>query len=495
MYSIGIGPSSSHTLGPMRAANKFVTKLEANGVLGALHSIFVHLYGSLALTGEGHGTPKAIAMGLIGKDPESIDPTTIPKLLKSIEECSVLHVLEKVQLSFSMQENINFHKKIFLAKHSNGLAFMAFGADGSLLAKETVFSIGGGFVISDGFQLRGKVIVDASDKPSNSKDRPQVPYPFFSGEELLTWCNDHRKTVSEIAFENERPFISSTDKIIQKTLHIWRVMEASIIAGLSRDVNSILPGVLKVKRRAPSLLLQQVNDSADAFSLALTPFLERDKNLNQIFAGVHNGPPTGMVRDIDWISTFAIAVNEENADGGRIVTAPTNGASGVIPATLKYWLEFGQHTKSSNNSGEEEMICTFLWTASAIGFLFKHGASLSAAEVGCQGEIGVASSMAAAGLAAVLGGTPKQVLNAAEIAMEHHLGMTCDPIAGLVQIPCIERNAMGAVKALTAAQLALKRDGNQKISLDQVIKTMKQTGLDMKAVYKETSLVSPSPKL
>ncbi len=442
LFSIGVGPSSSHTVGPMRAAKAFAKQLEQQQLLAKTNYIITDLYGSLALTGDGHGTNKAILNGLEGKDPESVDPDQMVPRMQEIIAQKELMLLGKHQIKFDFDKHLLFHVKELLPHHSNGMRYSAYDDSNQLLFSEIYYSIGGGFILTE------KDI--QQDAPKN---QTTLPYPFETAEELLNLCNQHNLTIAQLMIENEKTW-RSEEQMHADLLRIANVMAACIEKGCLTE--GILPGGLNVKRRAANLFQKLQKDGKGIPSV----FEESDI--------------------MNWLNVFAIAVNEENAAGGRVVTAPTNGAAGIIPAVLEYVKRF--------HKTPIEPISTFLLTAGAIGILYKKGASISGAEVGCQGEVGVAASMAAAGLAATLGGTTEQIENAAEIAMEHHLGMTCDPIKGLVQIPCIERNAMGSVKAVNAARLALMGDGTHKVSLDKVIKTMKQTGKDMMSIYKETSL-------
>ena len=441
LFSVGIGPSSSHTVGPMLAANTFAALLKQEKVLIKTSRIQIDLYGSLALTGKGHGTDKAILNGLEAAHPEHVEPSSILPRMQAIIANKTLNLNNEHLIAFDNANDFLFHQKELLPKHTNGMRFSAFDAQGALLLQRIYYSIGGGFIVTD----------EAFEQPCTEADN--VPYPFSTAEELLALCTKKGCTMAELMLANELK-THSKDKIEQGILHIADVMEECIRNGCTHD--GILPGGLALKRRAPDLY-QKLLDN---------------KGFPSIFE--HSDVMSRL-------NLYAIAVNEENAAGGRIVTAPTNGAAGIIPAVLKYVKEaHGKHTK--------EDICTYFLTAGAIGILYKKGASISGAEVGCQGEVGVAASMAAAGLAAVLGGTLLQIENAAEIAMEHHLGMVCDPIMGLVQIPCIERNAIGAVKAVNAARLALSGDGSHKVPLDKVLQTMKEIGHDMLSKYKETAL-------
>ena len=435
VFKVGVGPSSSHTMGPMLAARFFVLDLEARGLLERTAEVFAQLYGSLALTGLGHCTDRAILLGLEGNDPSGFDPSIMEPTLKRIRDSGRLRLLGRREINFDEPMNLLFHRDQMLPGHSNGMRFTARDAAGATLLTEEMYSIGGGAVQREGEEAGAAVAAPA-----------EVPLPFGSGEELLAVAERARLTIAELMRVNElalRP-VAEVDARLQR---IWTVMQACVERGFAAE--GILPGILKVKRRAPQLVRALEADVARADAM-------------------------------EWVNAWALAVNEENAAGGQVVTAPTNGAAGIVPAVMHYYARL---CADSNDAG----IRKFLLTAGAIGLLYKRNASISGAEMGCQGEVGVACSMAAAGLAAALGGTNGQVENAAEIGMEHNLGLTCDPIAGLVQIPCIERNAMGAVKAINAARLALRGDGSHKVSLDQVIATMRQTGYDMKSIYKETS--------
>lgn len=440
LFKIGIGPSSSHTVGPMKAAAAFMDELGAGGYRESLSRLDVRLYGSLAWTGRGHSTDKAVVLGLGGHAPDTVDPDDAEGIWVTTRETRRLTLPGGRQIGFDPARDIVFDTAITLPRHPNALQFLAVGENGQRLAEAVWYSVGGGFIIRDG------------DGPEPATDPPKLPFPFRSAAELLGICRDNRRTIPEIVLANElalRPHQEICG-------HIGRVadtMFSCIDNGMKAE--GTLPGGLNVRRRARALHLRHAADRQRSIHAANDA--------------------------MDHVSIYAIAVNEENAAGRRVVTAPTNGGAGVVPAVLRYYRD---HCVPSSSEG----IATFLLTATAIGGLFKMNASISAAEVGCQGEIGVACSMAAAGLAAALGGTSEQVENAAEIGMEHHLGMTCDPVAGLVQIPCIERNAFGAVKAINAASLALRGDGTHHVSLDQVITTMKDTGADMQAKYKETSL-------
>jgi len=441
LFKIGIGPSSSHTVGPMRAAYTFVERLDSFEWLNQVARIQTTLYGSLAFTGRGHGTDKAVMLGLSGELPDEVDPDDIDGILLKIRTNGHLSMAKKHQIGFREKTDLRFNKRKNLPHHSNGMRFSAFDKNGALIHERDYYSVGGGFVVNQDEAASDRIV----------KDKTQQPYTFNSGDELLSLCAKHGLRISDLMLANEKVWRSSTD-IRDGLLKIWDAMHSCISRG-NRSAG-VLPGGLKVQRRAPALFLELKQRSGAA---------EKDS-----------------LNTLDWVNLYALAVNEENAAGGRVVTAPTNGAAGIIPAVLNYYCNF---IPDSNEDG----ILEFLLTAGAIGILYILNASISGAEVGCQGEVGVACSMAAGGLTAALGGTMAQVENAAEIGMEHNLGLTCDPVGGLVQIPCIERNAMGAIKAINAQRLALQGDGNNKVSLDKVIKTMRDTGADMKNHYKETS--------
>jgi L-serine dehydratase len=437
IFKVGIGPSSSHTMGPMRAACEFAASLERDGLLESTQEIAVRLYGSLALTGVGHGTDRAILVGLEGAEPETVDPDHIAAAVRRIRESGRLKLLGKHEIAFDEPMQLLFMQHERLPRHSNGMRFTALGAGQRVLRETDYYSIGGGFIV------RGD-----EAEAAGTHDRPAPPYPFSSGAELLALCREHGLEIFELVFANERAWASEAE-VRAKLMHVWQVMQACVERGFHQS--GVLPGVLKVRRRAPRLY-RMLTECATVKPLDV----------------------------MDWVNAYALAVNEENAAGGRVVTAPTNGAAGIVPAVLHYYRRFEE---GANDAG----VIRFLLVAAAMGMLYKRNASISGAEMGCQGEVGVACSMAAAGLVAALQGTNEQVENAAEIGMEHNLGLTCDPVAGLVQIPCIERNAMGAVKAVNAARLAMRGDGSHKVSLDQVIATMRQTGADMSTIYKETS--------
>ncbi|MFO7276984.1 MAG: L-serine ammonia-lyase [Pseudomonadota bacterium] len=438
IFKIGIGPSSSHTMGPMRAAREFALGLERDGLLPATREIAVRLYGSLALTGLGHGTDRAVLLGLEGAEPETIDPDGMEPALARIRSQRTLHLLGRHEIPFDEPMQLLFMRQERLPAHSNGMRFAALDAAGKLLREEEYYSIGGGFIARAG----------EPTAIESSGSKADVPYPFSSAEELLRHCREAGLDIHELVLANERTW-RTEDEIRTGLLHIWQVMQQCVKRGFRQS--GVLPGVLKVRRRAPKL-----------------------------YRMLSEGGSRGPLDAVDWVNAWALAVNEENAAGGRVVTAPTNGAAGIVPAVLHYYRQF-------EPGASDEGVIRFLLTAGAIGMLYKKNASISGAEMGCQGEVGVACSMAAAGLVSALHGTNEQVENAAEIGMEHNLGLTCDPVAGLVQIPCIERNAMGAVKAINAARLAMRGDGTHKVTLDQVIATMRQTGADMSSIYKETS--------
>ena len=442
LFKIGLGPSSSHTVGPMRAARRFVHDLAADGKLDQIAHVVVDLYGSLALTGRGHGTDRAILLGLSGETPDGIDPDQVEPKVRRIRAERSLKLDGRHPVAFVEQDHLRFRIDKALAFHSNGMRFTAYDATPTMVARKIYFSVGGGFVVDEA----------EAEQVGAPADALRVPYPFATAAELLAHGAIARKRIPEMMRVNEHA-LRSPEQVRGGILGLWAVMNDSIDRGMAHE--GTLPGGLEVRRRAKGL-----HDALLAKRAA------KEKN------------PTEAT---DWASVYAIAVNEENAAGSRVVTAPTNGAAGIIPAVIRYYREY--HPESN-----EDGIVAFLLTAAAVGGLCKRNASLSGAEVGCQGEVGVACSMAAAGLTAALGGTNAQIENAAEIGIEHHLGMSCDPVAGLVQIPCIERNAMGAVKAINAASLALRGDGTHRVALDTVIKTMYDTGRDMMAKYKETSL-------
>jgi L-serine dehydratase len=425
----------------MLAANAFLQQLIDANLLQPTARVKTELYGSLALTGKGHGTDKAILNGLEGADPETVIPETMVPRMQEIIASQTLRLNGEKEIFFNNREDFLFLQKELLPKHSNGMRFTAYDSEKQALLSQVYYSIGGGFITKE------------EDFENNSQEMQQLPYPFSTADELIRLCKENKLSIAELMMANELTW-RDKDSIHKGILRIAKVMDECIENGCHHD--GVLPGGLHVKRRAPDL------------------YKKLNENLSVISVYEHADL-------MNWLNLYAMAVNEENAAGGRIVTAPTNGAAGIIPAVLKY-------LQTAHNKINKDDIYTYFLTAAAIGILYKKGASISGAEVGCQGEVGVASSMAAGGITAVLGGTIDQIENAAEIAMEHHLGMTCDPVMGLVQIPCIERNAMGAIKAVNASRLALIGDGQHKISLDKVIATMKQTGLDMQSIYKETSM-------
>jgi len=441
LFKIGIGPSSSHTVGPMKAALKFVEALQTARLLSQTKTLQVELFGSLALTGKGHGTDRAILLGLEGEKPEEVDPDAIDSRLAKIRNAKSISLLKIFPIAFDEKKHLIFHYDKSLPLHPNGMRFTNYDSDQKILDHRVYYSVGGGFVVQE--------TEAAASQPMS--DEKSIPFPFNSGEELLQLGRDHDLPIHQLVLENEKRWRAEAE-IRAKLFEIWQVMQGCVQRGLRQK--GLLPGILKVRRRAPELY--------------------RDLTAN----------PEKTLRDplsvMDWVNLYALAVNEENAAGGRVVTAPTNGAAGIVPAVLHYYQRLSLHPT-------DEGIVRFFLTAGAMGKLYKQNASISGAEVGCQGEVGVACSMAAAGLVSALGGTNEQIENAAEIGMEHNLGLTCDPVGGLVQIPCIERNAMGAIKAINAARMAMKSDGSHKVSLDQVIATMRQTGADMKTKYKETS--------
>ncbi len=438
LFKIGIGPSSSHTVGPMIAAREFLFVLKESGKFDQTNQVVTRLYGSLALTGIGHGTNRAILLGLMGETPDGVDPDSIAEKLAAVRHEHSISLLGEKPIPFDEDMNLLYLRNEVLPRHSNGMQFSALDENEDVLLEETFYSIGGGFIV------RGDEEESAGDDTGH-----ELPYSFGSAAELLDKCRVYELRIHELVMENEKTWRSEKE-IRTKLLNIWQAMQQCVARGMREE--GILPGGLNVQRRAPKLHRDLISQSK------------------------HN--PLDI---LDWVNMFALAVNEENAAGGRVVTAPTNGAAGIIPAVMHYYQKFHENS-------DDEGIIRFLLTASAIGALYKKNAGISGAEMGCQGEVGVACSMAAAGLVAASNGSNEQVENAAEIGMEHNLGLTCDPIKGLVQIPCIERNAMGSLKAINAARMALRGDGKHKVSLDQVIATMRQTGRDMQSIYKETSL-------
>ncbi len=449
LFSIGVGPSSSHTVGPMRAGAAFAAGLPGSGVTG----VRVDLYGSLASTGHGHGTLGAVAAGLAGADPETVDPDRMALDLEDLERTGSLRLANGTAVPFRLAD-IVLHPLTMLPRHPNGMRLRATAADGAVLADETYYSIGGGFITREG-DTEDAGAADAEVASAAIPVDDHVPHPFSSGAELLAECARSGLPVSGIALANEVALDTSEADVRDRLLGIHAVMEQCVERSVRRT--GTLPGGLDVRRRSATWYEQLVRDDPDH---------------DPLFA-------------MEWVNLVAMAVNEENATGGRVVTAPTNGAAGIIPAVLAYALTYVPEITADRR---DDAVVRFLLTAGAVGSIYKERASISGAEVGCQGEVGSAASMAAAGLAEVLGGTPEQVENAAEIAMEHNLGLTCDPIGGLVQIPCIERNAIAANKAINAARMALRGDGVHHVSLDQVVETMRQTGADMSTKYKETAM-------
>lgn len=448
LFSIGIGPSSSHTVGPMRAAAVFAEELKATGVIDRAAGLRVDLYGSLAATGHGHGTMTAILLGLEGFHPELILPDEVEQRLAAIADTGQLQLAGSLSLSYAVRDII-LHPLTILPRHTNGLKFAVSDAAGDVLHEATFFSVGGGFIVREGEEDAAQQELEESKK--------ELPFPFRTAAELLRHCQADGLSIGEVMLVNER-VSRSEEEIREGLLHIYSVMESCVDVSLKRE--GLLPGGLKVRRRAPDWHERLMKEDKD-----------RDPKYWQ-----------------EWVNLIALAVNEENASGGRVVTAPTNGAAGIIPAVLYYALHFAPGMEEATQSDRDDVVVRFLLTAAAVGVLYKEQASISGAEVGCQGEVGSASSMAAAGLAEVMGGSPAQVENAAEIAMEHNLGLTCDPIGGLVQVPCIERNAIAAAKAINAAKMALWGDGSHRVSLDEVIITMRETGKDMSSKYKETAM-------
>ncbi|KAG8946651.1 hypothetical protein FRC04_011545 [Tulasnella sp. 424] len=525
LFSIGVGPSSSHTVGPMRAAKIFVVDLEELGLLEKVETLKITLYGSLAATGKGHQTPEALMMGFQGNDPETIDTGTISSRYQAVLTNKVLMLSGKKKIKFDMEKDMVWRFDQVLKTHPNGMRFSVFGKEGELLATNEYFSVGGGFVVNEKTKTDENLYYMGIHKkdvdparlsqthviPPEGTSKPgsagisQPPYLFHSAESLLAMTEKHNKTIAQLVYDNERHYLSPA-QIRENIQKIWGVMDECIRTGVSTH-ETVLPGRMQVKRKAPMLykrLMRGFYPGIDAHALA--PQIEggnglMSKNPFGPAAGLmpsprpkpakivgqfdHEVPPMPSRKTIfpgvDFLSCYAIAVNEVNAGGGRIVTSPTNGAAGVIPAVLKYIVEF-------ISEDPETDITTFLLTAAAIGMLFKRGATISAAEGGCMAEVGVASAMAAAGFAATMGASPQIITQAAEIGIEHSLGLTCDPLDGLVQVPCIERNSLGAVKAITAGQLAMASDGAHSVTLDEAIAAMKVTAADMSHKYKETSL-------
>ncbi len=449
LFKIGIGPSSSHTVGPMRAARLFALRLQHEGLLPRVARVQAELYGSLGATGKGHGTDKAVLLGLEGEEPDKVDVDGIDARLAAIRANGRLALLGRQPIAFDLRDDLLFYRRLTLdgapLAHANGMRLLAFDAAGGELDRRVYYSVGGGFVVSS------ELLADGAAQKRVAPDTTVLRHPFHTGEQLLAIARRERLSIAQVMRANEAHWRTDAE-IDAGLLAIWQAMQDCVARGLRREGE--LPGGFRVKRRAPALHRRLTSN------------------------------PEAALRDplavLDWVNLYALAVNEENAAGGRVVTAPTNGAAGIIPAVLHYYARFV-------HGASDQGVIDFLLTAAAIGILYKENASISGAEVGCQGEVGVACSMAAAGLAAVLGGTPEQVENAAEIGMEHHLGLTCDPVGGLVQIPCIERNAIASVKAINAARMALAGDGTHYVSLDKVIKTMWETGADMKTKYKETA--------
>jgi L-serine dehydratase len=457
LFSIGIGPSSSHTVGPMRAAAVFAEEVKASGVLDAVASLRVDLYGSLAATGHGHGTMTAILLGLEGFHPELILPAEVEERLAAIAGTGMLRLAGSVALPYGVKDMV-LRPLTVLPRHTNGMTFTVSDAAGEVLRSATFFSVGGGFIVREGEEDAARQELEESKK--------ELPLPFRTAAELLEHCRSRGLSIGEVMLVNEKA--SRTEEQIRAgLLHIYSVMEGCVATSLKRE--GLLPGGLKVRRRAPDWHERLLKENAGQ---------DRDGS------GDHHDPKYWQ----EWVNLIALAVNEENASGGRVVTAPTNGAAGIIPAVLYYALHFAPGMDRAAQGDRDDVVVRFLLAAGAVGVLYKEQASISGAEVGCQGEVGSASSMAAAGLAEVMGGTPQQVENAAEIAMEHNLGLTCDPIGGLVQVPCIERNAIAAAKAINAAKMALWGDGSHRVSLDEVIVTMRETGKDMSSKYKETAM-------
>ena len=472
LFKIGIGPSSSHTVGPMRAARMFSTRLQHDGLIERVVRVKADLYGSLGATGKGHGSDKAVLLGLHGHEPDTVDIERVPLELDAMRSNKQVLLGGVHIISFDEATDLVMHRRETLPFHANGMRFTAFDAQGGELENRVYYSVGGGFVVSD------EVAADGSKQKTIAPDTTVLPYPFHSGDDLLALTSAHGISIAELMRRNERHW-RSDDEVHAGLMKIWKVMQECVLRGCRTE--GILPGGFKVKRRAAQLY-RDLTVNPEAASV-VPPGEGTPSPPPEGVRPAWGGPALGL-RDplivMDWVNLYALAVNEENAAGGRVVTAPTNGAAGIVPAVLHYYTRF---VPGASDRG----VVDFMLTAAAIGILYKENASISGAEVGCQGEVGVACSMAAAGLAAVMGGTPEQVENAAEIGMEHHLGLTCDPVGGLVQIPCIERNAIASVKAINAARMALRGDGTHHVSLDKVIKTMRETGADMQTKYKETA--------
>ncbi|WP_068265196.1 L-serine ammonia-lyase [Janibacter limosus] len=439
LFSIGIGPSSSHTVGPMRAAVMFAERMRDEGMLSDVRRVKAELFGSLGATGRGHGSNTAVLLGLSGERPELCDPRSVMGQLEQIRSSRQVNLLGEHEIDFVEDDDLVLHRRKALPLHPNGMTFTAWGEGEEPISSHTYYSVGGGFVVGETASGSTKIVADTTP----------VAHPFTTGDQLLAICQETGLSISQVMLDNEKSW-RTEDEIRSELLHIWSVMVECIDNGSRTE--GVLPGGLKVRRRAPQLH-QRLRSEGDS---------------------------TDPLRGMDWLTLYALAVNEENAAGGRVVTAPTNGAAGIIPAVLRYYVDFVP-------GADDDGIVRFLLTAAAIGVIYKENASISGAEVGCQGEVGSACSMAAGAMAAVMGGSPAQVENAAEIGMEHNLGLTCDPVGGLVQIPCIERNAVASVKAITAARTALRGDGSHVVSLDKVVKTMRETGRDMKVKYKETA--------
>ncbi|MDT0500051.1 MULTISPECIES: L-serine ammonia-lyase [unclassified Halomonas] len=441
LFKVGVGPSSSHTVGPMQAACNFVSELEARELVEHTRRLEVELYGSLSATGIGHGTDHAVIMGLMGERPDQIDPDVIAPRIEALKSSGTLQLASRHAVAFDWQRDVRLLEES-LPQHPNAMRLLAYGDEGELY-RNTYYSVGGGFVIDEAQSAEG--VLDT--------DHTEIPFDFQTGDELLRMCRDSGLRISELMLENEKAWRSEAE-IREGLLTIWKAMQACIEKGM--EAEGVLPGGLNVKRRARNLHQRMLASKDDHSLIAST------------------------MSAMDWVNLYALAVNEENAAGGRMVTAPTNGAAGIIPAVLQYYMQFRQ-------GACERDVVDFLLAAAAVGILCKKNASISGAEVGCQGEVGSACAMAAAGLTELMGGSVDQVENAAEIGLEHNLGLTCDPVGGLVQVPCIERNAIASVKAINAAQMALRGDGEHFISLDKVIRTMRDTGADMQEKYKETS--------
>ncbi|WP_448609214.1 L-serine ammonia-lyase [Geodermatophilus sp. URMC 60] len=439
LFKVGIGPSSSHTVGPMRAACTFVSRLRDEGLLGRVTGVRCELFGSLGATGHGHGSVKAVVLGLEGEQPDLVDPAAAGPRVDAVRREGKLALAGEHPIAFSVDDDVVLHRRKRLEFHSNGMRFRALDAEGDEVDRREYYSVGGGFVLDE----------DDAGNPAIVEDATPVRYPFRTGEELLARTRETGLRISDVMLANELAWRSEAE-VRAGLLHIWSVMQECVERGTR--TTGVLPGGLRVRRRAAALRAQLEGHPDE----------------------------TDPLRAMEWVTLYALAVNEENAAGGRVVTAPTNGAAGIVPAVLHYYRDF-------IGSYGEDGVVRFLLTAAAVGLLFKENASISGAEVGCQGEVGSACSMAAAALAEVIGGTPEQVENAAEIGIEHNLGLTCDPVGGLVQIPCIERNAVGSVKAITAARMAVRGDGRHHVPLDKAIKTMRETGADMKDKYKETA--------